>query len=122
MSHQHFCDVAEHNWQCNGQAVRGGDTEPSACVCLPCGRPLEGFDHSSCDGPIELLACLEHQEEALRRLEVAKEEFRRRAVEFGLEEKSERLQSLPEGPEKSALTEEIKAWILQTFDHRPPEV
>ena len=122
MSHQHFCDVAEHYWDCDGKALRADDTEPSTCICLPCGLPLEGFDHSQCGNSVELLACPAHREEALRRLEVAKEEFRRRAVDFGLDKKCERMQSLPESPEKSALTEEIKAWILQTFDHRPPEV
>ena len=122
MSHQHFCDVAEHYWNCDGKAVRADDTEPSTCICLPCGRPLEGFDHSLCDGPVELLACPAHREEALRRLKVARDIFRRRAAAFGLSEKRERMQSLPEGPEKHALTEEIKAWILQNFDHRQHEV
>jgi len=61
MSHQHFCDVAGHYWTCEGTALRGG-TEPSVCVCLPCGLPLEGFDHSGCPDPIELLACPEHRE------------------------------------------------------------
>jgi hypothetical protein len=122
VSHQHFCDVAGHYWECDGKALRGGDTEPSTCTCLPCGLPLEGFNHSSCDGPVELVACPQHLVEALRRLEVARKEFHRRAAKFGLNEKCERLQSLPEGPEKSALTEEIKVWIVQNFDHRQPEV
>jgi hypothetical protein len=53
---------------------------------------------------------------------VARKIFRRRAAKFELSEKCERMQSHPEGPEKNALTEEIKAWILQNFDHREPEV
>ena len=61
MSHQHYCDVAGHYWECEGKALRSADTEPTVCICLPCGRPLEGFDHSGCDDPIELLACPEHR-------------------------------------------------------------
>jgi hypothetical protein len=61
MSHKHFCDVAGHWWQCEGTALRRGDTEPSVCVCLPCGLPVEGFDHSGCPDPVELVACPEHR-------------------------------------------------------------
>jgi len=61
VSHQHYCDVAGHYWECEGKALRGADTEPTVCICLPCGRPLEGFDHSRCHAPIELLACPEHR-------------------------------------------------------------
>jgi hypothetical protein len=61
MSHQHFCHIAGHYWQCEGTALRGADTEPSVCICLPCELPLEGFDHSACHAPIELLACAEHR-------------------------------------------------------------
>jgi len=61
MSHQHYCDVAGHSWECEGKALRGADTEPTVCICLPCESPLEGFDHSGCDDPIELLACPEHR-------------------------------------------------------------
>jgi hypothetical protein len=67
VSHQHFCHVAGHYWQCEGTALRGGDTEPSVCVCV-CGRPLEGFDHSGCQENVELLACPEHGEEQRRRM------------------------------------------------------
>ena len=63
MSHRHFCDAAGHWWDCNGTALRRGETEPSVCICLPCGRPLEGFDHSKCPDPVELLACPEHRPE-----------------------------------------------------------
>ena len=68
MSHQHYCDVAGHYWECEGKALRGADADPTVCICLPCGRPLEGFDHSGCDDPIELLACPEHgsADEAIR--------------------------------------------------------
>ncbi len=61
MSHQHYCDTAGHYWECEGKTLRGADTEPTVCICLPCGRPLEGFDHSGCRAPIELLACREHR-------------------------------------------------------------
>jgi len=61
MSHQHYCHVAGHYWECEGKALRSADTEPTVCICLPCGRPLEGFDHRGCDDPIELLACPEHR-------------------------------------------------------------
>ena len=71
MDHQHFCHVAGHYWQCEGTALRGGDTEPSVCVCV-CGLPLEGFDHSGCHDPIELLACPEHMEEERRSIEEAR--------------------------------------------------
>jgi hypothetical protein len=60
MSHRHYCDVAGHSWECEGKALRGAATEPTVCKCLPCCRPLEGFDHRGCHAPIELLACPEH--------------------------------------------------------------
>jgi hypothetical protein len=53
-------------------ALRGGDTEPFVCVCLPCGRPVEGYDHSRCNGPVELLACPEHREEERRSIDEAR--------------------------------------------------
>jgi hypothetical protein len=74
MSHQHYCHVAGHYWQCEGKALRGGGTEPTVCVCAPCGRPLEGYDHSRCKDIIELVACPEHIEEERRSIE----EFRQR--------------------------------------------
>ena len=61
MSHQHYCYVAGHTWECQGKAPRGADTEPTVCICRPCGRPLEGFDHSGCDDPLELLPCPVHR-------------------------------------------------------------
>ena len=66
MSHQHFCDVAGHEWDCEGTAVRelAGDTEPSVCMCIRHRIPMEEGDHSECS--IELLACSEHREEQLR--------------------------------------------------------
>ncbi len=62
MSHRHFCDVAGHWWECEGKALRFGDQEPPACVCLPSGRPLEGFDHTLRHDPVEFLACPQHRE------------------------------------------------------------
>ncbi len=68
MSHHHFCDVAGHEWECEGTALRplAGDTEPSICMCLTHGVPMEDGDHSECS--IELLACPEHREEQLRKM------------------------------------------------------
>jgi hypothetical protein len=83
VSHQHFCYVAGHYWQCEGTALRGGDAEPSVCVCV-CGLPLEGFDHSGCHDPVELLACPEHWEEGRQRIEEARKEHDRRAAESAL--------------------------------------
>ncbi|HXH51514.1 MAG TPA: hypothetical protein VNM47_19415 [Terriglobia bacterium] len=59
MSHQHYCDVAGHWWTCEGMTLRCGDTEPSVCMCLMCGVPLESGDHSNCY--VELLACPQHR-------------------------------------------------------------
>jgi len=61
MSHTHFCHVAGHYWECPGTALRYGGSRPSICICLPCGLPLEGFDHNACHDPVELLACPEHR-------------------------------------------------------------
>src|ERR1017187_805043 len=60
MSHLHFCEVTGHEWQCEGTPLRplAGDTEPSICMCMACGVPMELGDHSHCE--IELVACLEH--------------------------------------------------------------
>jgi len=85
MSHKHFCHVEGHWWACEGMTLRPGDTEPSLCMCLPCGMPLEGFDHSRCPDPVELVACPEHREEERRRMEEARKEYDRRADEFGFE-------------------------------------
>jgi hypothetical protein len=62
MSHQHFCDVAGHWWECEGTALRPGDKVPSVCMCLKCGVPLDFGDHSH--DYVELLACPEHRKVA----------------------------------------------------------
>ena len=59
MSHQHFCDVVGHWWECQGSALRPVDTVPSICMCLRCRVPLESGDHSH--DYVELLACPEHR-------------------------------------------------------------
>lgn len=66
MSHHHFCDIAGHEWKCEGTALRplAGDTEPSICMCLVHRVPMEHGDHSQCS--IELLACPEHRDEQLQ--------------------------------------------------------
>ena len=66
MSHRHFCDYADHYWQCDGTALRLVDTEPSLCMCRYHGIPIEEGDHSRC--MIELLACPEHREAQLRQI------------------------------------------------------
>jgi hypothetical protein len=78
MSHQHFCDVAGHWWDCEGAALRLGDKEPSVCMCLKCGVPLESGDRSH--DYAELLACPEHRRvdkssTAPRQAEPGAEEF-----------------------------------------------
>ena len=111
MSHEHFCYVAGHYWQCGGTALRGGDTEPSACVCV-CGLPLEGLDHSGCQDCVELLACPEHREGGRRRTEDAGKECDRQRAESGFDGKWRRMKALPDGPEKHALAEEIVKWLF----------
>lgn len=71
MSHRHFCEVAGHEWECQGTALRplAGDTEPSVCMCIRHLVPMEVGDHSECS--IELLACPERREEQRRRMEEA---------------------------------------------------
>ncbi len=60
MNHLHFCDIAGHEWQCKGAALRpdAGDMEPSVCMCMMHGVPMGDGDHSQC--PAELLACSAH--------------------------------------------------------------
>lgn len=66
MSHNHYCDVAGHYWECNGAAIRPftGETKPSICMCQIHRVSMEEGDHSEC--PIELLACPEHRDEQMR--------------------------------------------------------
>ena len=112
MGHEHFCHVAGHYWHCEGTALRGGDAEPSVCVCV-CGLPLEGFDHSGCRENVELLACPEHHKEQRQRTGDARKEYDRRAAESGFDEKRARVKALPDGPEKHALAEEIVGWLFR---------
>ena len=69
--HIHFCDVAGHEWECEGTALRplAGDTEASVCMCIRHRTPMEEGNHSECS--IELLACPEHREEQRRKTEEA---------------------------------------------------
>jgi hypothetical protein len=66
MPHVHYCDIGGHEWECQGKALRpdAGDTEPSVCMCMNCGVPMERGDHSNC--PVELLTCPAHLEELER--------------------------------------------------------
>jgi len=56
--HRHACGRG-HYWNCNGGAVREGDTESSECICFNHGAPMEVGDHSQCT--IEILTCPEHR-------------------------------------------------------------
>ena len=112
MSHRHLCDVTGHLWECSGTALRLGHKEPSVCTCHGCRAPLEQGDHSKCRNLVEIVACAEHQDEQLRRRQGAEREFERRAIEFGFDEKWTRMKSLPVGPEKDALAEEIVEWLF----------
>jgi hypothetical protein len=56
--HRHACDHG-HYWDCEGTAVRFSETEPSVCMCLDHGVPMEDGDHSNCT--IELLKCPLHR-------------------------------------------------------------
>ena len=62
MSHKHLCDVAVHWFECDGKALRRGDSEPSVCRCDTCGLPWEESDHNQCQSPIELVTCPEHRD------------------------------------------------------------
>ena len=66
MSHRHFCDYAGHHWDCEGAAVRPllGKAEPTICMCLKHGVPMEDGDHSQCS--VELIACPDHLADQLR--------------------------------------------------------
>jgi len=119
MSHQHFCDVAGHWWNCDGQAIRGGDTNPSVCMCLPCGRPLEGFDHSSCDDPVELLACPVHREGDRHSVEEARNEHERRTAEFGLGENVAALAKAEEGESPAETASPVDDKPVQPFVRFP---
>ncbi len=74
MRHTHFCDYKGHEWQCDGKALRplAGDTEPSVCLCPDHGVSMEDGDHSKC--AVELLACPEHRDEQLRKMQEAIDE------------------------------------------------
>ena len=120
MSHQHFCLVGDHWWECDGRALRRGDTEPSVCRCDTCGLPLEGGDHSQCKSRVELVVCAEHRDEERRSMEEARKEYDRRAAEFGFDEQWARMKALPDGPEKDALAGEIVEWLFGDDDKQRP--
>ena len=60
MSHKHWCDVAGHEWECDGTAVRRFTDQPTICMCFDHGVPMEHGDHSACT--IELLPCSAHKD------------------------------------------------------------
>ena len=61
--HRHACDYG-HYWECAGTAVRLGSSEPTICMCLDHGVPMEQDDHSTCS--IEVLTCPEHRAQQLQ--------------------------------------------------------
>jgi hypothetical protein len=58
--HRHACSSG-HYWDCEGTAVRCGETMPTICMCLDHGVLMEEGDHSRCS--IELLDCPRHRTE-----------------------------------------------------------
>jgi hypothetical protein len=121
MSHRHFCDVAGHRWECNGKAMRSGDAEPSICMCIPCGLPLEGFDHSGCHGPVELLACPEHMEEERRSIEEARKRCGGGAAESGSGEADPAMAKVEEGESPAELSPNEAAPPFERFPLVPVE-
>jgi hypothetical protein len=74
MSHQHFSDVMGRWFECDGKALRRGDSAPSLCLCDICGVPLEQGDHGQCQNLVELVSCEEHRDEGRRRIVAAEME------------------------------------------------
>lgn len=68
MSHKHFCEVARHWFDCDGKALRRGDTEPSVCLCDTCGLPLGEGDHDQCQNPVDFVSCPEHRDVGRRNI------------------------------------------------------
>jgi hypothetical protein len=64
LSHTHWCDYAGHHWECPGTAIRLFQAEPSVCMCIQHGVPMEDGDHNACF--IELLLCPEHRADQMR--------------------------------------------------------
>lgn len=64
MTHRHFCDFAGHDWDCKGSATRLLAAEPTLCMCLNHGVPMEKGDHSACS--VELLSCPDHRDDQMR--------------------------------------------------------
>lgn len=56
--HRHACGHG-HHWDCAGSAVREQDCQPTECICLDHGVPMEGGDHSRCT--IEIFTCPDHR-------------------------------------------------------------
>ena len=63
MTHKHWCEIGQHEWDCDGTlAIRtwAGMTEPSPCTPMP-------------DDGIELVTCPDHREEERRRFPAGQE-------------------------------------------------
>ncbi len=64
MPHSHYCPYTGHYFTCEGTATRLFAPEPTLCMCLNCGVPMEIGDHSECS--VELLSCPEHRADHMR--------------------------------------------------------
>ena len=102
--HRHACGYG-HYWDCDGSAVREDDLQPSVCICLEHGVPLEDGDHSKCS--VEVLTCPDHQAEQ-GRIPEAMAPLRRDEVNDGFVRPE-----LPEGFE-----EMVQKWL----DHAGPRI
>jgi len=56
--HRHACGHG-HYWDSDGTATRHSETEPTVCMCLDHGVPLDDGDHS--EYTVELLDCPFHR-------------------------------------------------------------
>ncbi len=98
-------------------ALRSCDNEPSVCVCLPCGLPLAGFDHTGCPDPVELVACPEHRDEERRRMEQARKEDGRHAAESDKADVTSTKEEESEAPDEMTLP--IHDEPVQPFERFP---
>ena len=58
--HRHACDYG-HFWDCEGTAIRSGDSEPTICMCFDHHVPMDDGKHEGC--ATEIIRCPEHRAE-----------------------------------------------------------